>query len=162
MQEAKVGDVIRVELEIIAPHDLYYLQVEDPLPAGAEAVDTSLATTSLLAQGPGLQPPGPGPIPFEGPSDVVAPAAAPSAPIASKGSVDIWWGWWRWYNRSELRDQKVALFADYLPRGAYLYSYTMRATQAGEYRVIPTTASEQYFPEVYGRADGRLLRIAAK
>jgi uncharacterized protein YfaS (alpha-2-macroglobulin family) len=74
----------------------------------------------------------------------------------------MWWGWWRWYNRSELRDQKVALFADYLPRGAYLYSYTMRATQAGDYHVIPTTASELYFPEVYGRAGGMLLRITGK
>jgi len=85
---------------------------------------------------------------------VAAPGVAARAPI-----IDPWWGWWRWYSRSELRDEKVALFADYLPRGAYLYSYTMRATQAGEFRVIPTTAHEQYFPEVYGRADGQLLRI---
>jgi len=158
VKEAKLGDVLRVELEIVAPHDLYYLQVEDPLPAGAEAIDTSLATTSLLNQGAGIQTPGPMPF-VEGPV-VAEPVAAPAA--APKRAVDFWWGWWRWYNRSELRDQKVALFADYLPRGAYLYSYTMRATQAGDYHVIPTTASELYFPEVYGRADGMLLRIAGK
>jgi uncharacterized protein YfaS (alpha-2-macroglobulin family) len=151
VSEVKVGDVIRVELEIIAPNDLYYLQVEDPLPAGAEAIDTTLATTSVLAPPPELQQP----VPIEGP---VAPAA--EARVAPP--IDVWWGWWRWYSRSELRDEKVVLFADYLARGAYLYSYTMRATQAGEFRVIPTTAHEQYFPEVYGRADGQLLRIAAK
>ena len=67
-----------------------------------------------------------------------------------------------WSNTTELRDQKHALLADYVPRGAYLYSYTMRATQAGDYHVIPTTASELYFPEVYGRADGMLLRIGGK
>ena len=71
----------------------------------------------------------------------------------------FWWGW-RWYSRSELRDEKVALFADYLSRGSYLYSYTMRATLPGEFHVIPTTASELYFPEVYGRGDGQLLRIS--
>jgi uncharacterized protein YfaS (alpha-2-macroglobulin family) len=157
IKEAKLGDVIRVEMEIVAPHDLYYLQVEDPLPAGAEAVDTGLATTSLLAPDPSLQRPGPGPIVDEG------PVAAPSAGgVVKEGPIDIYWGWWHWYSRSELRDEKVALFADYLPRGSYLYSYTMRATLPGEFHVIPTTANELYFPEVYGRGDGQLLRITAK
>jgi len=157
VQQVKLGDVIRVELEIVAPHDLYYVQLEDPLPAGAEAIDTGLATTSLLAPGPNLQGPPAGPIVMEG------PVAAPRAGAAvSAAPVDIYWGWWHWYSRSELRDQKVALFADYLSRGSYLYSYTMRATLPGEFHVIPTTASELYFPEVYGRADGQLLRIAAQ
>ena len=138
----------RVSSEIVAPNDLSYLAVEDPLPAGAEAVDTTLATTSVLEQGPGIQPPGP--VPFEGP--VAAERAAVAQP-------DIYWPWWNWYSRSELRDEKVALFADFLPRGAYLYIYTIRATQAGEFHVIPTTASEMYFPEVYGRGDGQLLMI---
>jgi len=29
----------------------------------------------------------------------------------------------------------------------------------GDYKVIPTVASEFYFPEVFGRSEGRLLRI---
>ncbi|MBN1248547.1 MAG: alpha-2-macroglobulin, partial [Anaerolineae bacterium] len=49
VEQAAVGDVVQVRLTIIAPHDLYYVVVEDPLPAGAEAIDTSLATTSLVA-----------------------------------------------------------------------------------------------------------------
>ncbi|MDW8072418.1 MAG: alpha-2-macroglobulin family protein, partial [Anaerolineae bacterium] len=43
VKEAKVGDVLRVDLTVIAPHDLYYVVVEDMLPAGAEAIDTGLA-----------------------------------------------------------------------------------------------------------------------
>jgi alpha-2-macroglobulin len=144
--QARLGDVLRVELSIVAPHDLYYMVVEDPLPAGAEAVDTDLATTSLLAPGAELQRTPPGPIPSEG-------------GVASEAPIDPFWRWWNWYSRSELRDEKVALFADYLPKGSYLYSYTMRATLPGEFRVIPTTASEMYFPEVYGRGDGQLLRV---
>jgi uncharacterized protein YfaS (alpha-2-macroglobulin family) len=58
-----------------------------------------------------------------------------------------------------MRDDKVVLFADYLPAGTYEYTYTFRATQPGEYQVIPTSASEFYFPEVFGRADGRLFVI---
>ncbi len=130
VREAKLGDVIRVDLTIIAPNDLYYVVVEDPLPAGAEAIDTGLATTSLLAMDPTL----------------------------TRQSSRYWW-WWRWYSRSELRDEKVVLFADYLPKGTYEYSYTMRATLPGDYHVIPTLATEFYFPEVFGRSGGRLLSI---
>jgi uncharacterized protein YfaS (alpha-2-macroglobulin family) len=144
VNQVKLGDVIRVDLTIIAPHDLYYLVVEDPLPAGAEAVDTGLATTSLLAQGATLTPQ-PGPV-----GDVVGAVRADYSPF--------YW-WWNWYSRSELRDEKVVLFADYLSHGTYEYSYTMRATLAGDYKVIPTVASEFYFPEVFGRSDGRLLSI---
>ena len=58
-----------------------------------------------------------------------------------------------------MRDDRVVLFADYLPAGTYEYVYTFRATLPGEYQVIPTTAQEFYFPEVFGRADGRLFTI---
>ncbi len=57
---AKVGDVIDVRLSIVAPQQLYYLIVEDPLPAGTEAIDTSLRTTSSTAQGPEMQQVKPG------------------------------------------------------------------------------------------------------
>ena len=85
-----------------------------------------------MAPDPNLQGPGSGPIAFEGPVAAPSAAGAPSAP-----PTDIYWGWWHWYSRSELRDQKVALFADYLSRGSYLYSYTMRAT-------LPTMMTQRY------------------
>jgi hypothetical protein len=140
VREAKLGDVIRVDLTIVAPHDLYYLVVEDPLPAGAEAVDTGLATTSMLAQG-------------------VSVSREPSYDFEGRGFYSPFYYWWNWYTRAEMRDEKVVLFTDYLYRGTYEYSYTMRATLPGDYKVIPTVASEFYFPEVFGRSDGRLLSI---
>jgi hypothetical protein len=122
--EAQLGDEIRVELSIVAPHDLYYLVLEDPLPAGAEVLQADNQRDTF------------------------------------DGRRGWWWGWWwRWYSRSEFRDEKVVLFADRLARGSYTYSYIMRATLPGEFHVIPTTASEMYFPEVHGRSDGQLLRI---
>jgi len=130
VREVKLGDVIRVDLTVITPHDRYYVVLEDPLPAGAEAIDTGLATTSLLAMSPRLE----------------------------RENPRFWW-WWHWYSRSELRDEKVVLFADYLTAGTYEYSYTFRATLPGDYHVLPTTVSEFYFPEVFGRSDGRLITI---
>jgi uncharacterized protein YfaS (alpha-2-macroglobulin family) len=53
-----------------------------------------------------------------------------------------------------MRDEKVVLFAEYLPRGTYEYTYLMRAGVAGDYYTMPTTAYEMYFPEVFGRSDG--------
>ena len=134
--EVNVGDVVRVEITLVAPNDLYYLRVEDPLPAGMEAVDTGLATTSILAQGPQLARQTDG---EQGPRP--------------------WEGWWHWYSHSEMRDEKVVLFAPSLAKGTYEYSYTMRATLPGTYNVIPTTANETYFPEVYGRGDGQVFVV---
>jgi hypothetical protein len=136
VDHVQLGEEIRVELSIVAPHDLYYVVIEDGLPAGAEAFESSLPD-----------------IGFGGPIDLLAPE-----PAGGLDSAPYMW-WWRWYTRSEFRDEKVVLFADYMPRGAYLYSYTLRATQPGEFRAIPTTASTFYFPEVYGRAAGRVLRV---
>ncbi|MFO7167437.1 MAG: Ig-like domain-containing protein [Chloroflexota bacterium] len=148
LRELKLGDEVRVELSITAPNDLYYLRVEDGLPAGLEAVDPNLATTSVLAEAPAVEM-----VPELGPRGGANVDVARSSPYP-------WWRWWwRWYSRSELRDEKVVLFADFLPRGSYLYSYTARATLPGEYRAIPATAVESYFPEVYGRSDGAVIRI---
>lgn len=144
VREARLGDVIRVDLTIIAPNDLYYVVVEDPLPAGAEAIDTGLATTSLLAMDPTL-------------SRTSRAFYGEDTSYSLLPTPYFWW--WRWYSRSELRDDKVVLFADTLPKGTYEYSYTMRATLPGDYHVIPTVATEFYFPEVFGRSDGRLLSI---
>ena len=131
ISSARVGDVIRVNLTLIAPGELHYVQLEDPIPAGTEIVDTGLATTSQLAEGPSLR----------------------------RSAESPYYWWWYWYSRSELRDDRVALFAGYLSKGSYEYSYTIRATSAGQFNVIPAFINEQYFPEVFGRSDGALFTI---
>ncbi len=133
---AAVGDVLQVRLTIVAPNDLYYAVVEDPLPAGAEAIDVSLKTTPQVGQPP------------EGYDEY------DRDPFGGYGG----WGWW-WFSHSELRDEKVVLFATYLPKGTYQYTYLMRASIAGEFKVLPATANEFYFPEVFGRSDGMVMTI---
>jgi hypothetical protein len=108
--------------------------VEDPLPAGCEALDQSLKTTSVVGQRPKLE--------RQGASDLSE------------------WGWW-WFSQTELRDDKVVMFATHLPKGTYEYTYLMRASLAGEFRVIPSTAYEMYFPEVFGRGDGGIFTITS-
>jgi len=126
---AQVGDVIRVRLTVIAPNDLHYVVVEDPLPAGCEALDTSLKTTSIVGEAPEVSRVGP------------------------DRMWDWGWGWW-WFSHTELRDEKVVLFSTYLRKGTYEYTYMMRASVPGEFLVMPSVAYEMYFPEVFGRSDG--------
>lgn len=129
---ARVGDIITVKLTLIAPHDLHYVLVEDPIPAGTEGIDRSLLTTSVVGEAPELNR-----------TDRPNPFG---------------WGWW-YFSHSELRDEKAALFADYLPKGTYEYTYQIRASLPGQYRVIPTHAEEMYFPEVFGRGDGGVFTV---
>jgi uncharacterized protein YfaS (alpha-2-macroglobulin family) len=134
IDQAQVGDVIQVKLTLIAPNDLHYVVVEDPFPAGAEGVDQSLKTTSVVGETPEL---------------------------TRTDRRDPWgggYGWW-WFSHTELRDEKAVLFATYLPRGTYEYTYLIRASLPGEYSVIPTQAYQMYFPEVFGRSDGGVFTI---
>jgi uncharacterized protein YfaS (alpha-2-macroglobulin family) len=129
--EARVGDVLQVRLTIIAPSSLHYVVIEDPLPAGTEGINPNLKTEQQIGTQPGLNR---------------------SDPL-SQG-----WGWW-WFSNIEFRDEKVNLYATYLPAGTYEYVYSIRAGLPGVYNVIPPVGYEFYFPEVYGRGAGSLFTV---
>ncbi len=128
---AKVGDVITVRVTITLPQEIYYFVLEDPIPAGTEPVDTSLLTTSQLNQPPTIRP---------------------------THDPRWYWGWWL-FDRSELRDEQLNLYADFLPRGTYVYTYQVRASIPGEFQTMPSHAYAFYFPEVLGRGEGTLLTV---
>ena len=127
VNEAKQGDLLLGRLVLVAPNDLHYVVVEDPLPAGLEAVDQSLQTS---------------------PQNLQPPTEYGMQEIFNQG-----WGWW-YFDHTELRDEKVVLSASYLPAGTYVYTYLARAGTAGVFSAIPPTAQEFYYPDVYGRGEG--------
>ena len=128
---AQVGELITVRVTITAHQDIPFFVLEDPLPAGTEGVDTSLLTTSGALQPPNLRP-------------TYDPA--------------WWWGWW-YFDHTEMRDEQVNLYADWLPRGTYVYTYQVRATVPGEFQTMPSHAYAFYFPEVFGRSAGTLFTV---
>ncbi|MFZ4860521.1 MAG: alpha-2-macroglobulin, partial [Desulfuromonadaceae bacterium] len=128
--QATLGEVVQVRLTLTVPEDMPYFMVEDMLPAGLEALDTSLKTTSALADDPGL------------------------------GDTGVWPAWW-YFGRTEVRDNRVALFATDLPRGTYTYTYLARATTPGAFQTLPATAMRTYAPEVFGRSAGSLFTVTA-
>jgi uncharacterized protein YfaS (alpha-2-macroglobulin family) len=131
VSEVQQGELLRARLTVVVPAALHYVWIDDPLPAGLEAVDSSLLTSP---QG-------------------LSPEAYRWADWAETG-----WGWW-YFDHVELRDEKVTFAADFLPAGTYIYTYLVRAGTPGAFNVIPPTAQEFYFPEVYGRGEGMLFTV---
>ena len=134
ISQIEQGETFLARLTIVVPDTLHYVVIEDFLPAGVEAVDQSLQTSQQVG----------------------APERYTWEEVQDRG-----WGWWV-FNHVELRDEKVVLSADLLPAGTYEYVYLVRAAIPGEYRVIPPTAQEFYFPEVYGRGAGTLFAVLSK
>ncbi len=132
VNEAKQGELLLARITIVAPNALHYLVVDDPLPAGLEAVDQSLSTS---------------------PQSLEVPQVYSWEDIFWKG-----WGWW-FFRHIQFRDEKVVLSTNYLPAGTYVYTYLVRVSTIGIFRTIPTTAQEFYFPEVYGRGEGSIFTV---
>lgn len=127
---AASGAALTVELRLVAPQDLSRVMIQDPLPAGAEAVDGTLLTSSIFAQ-PGNTPGSPG-YSYKPPK--------PGQPQDLGLYVD----------HTELLDDRVTLFATSIPAGTYVYRYTIHLTTPGTYHVLPASAAQVYAPEVFG------------
>ncbi|MCY4456079.1 MAG: Ig-like domain-containing protein [Chloroflexi bacterium] len=139
---AKLGEVVRVELTVIAPHDRLFVLVEDFLPAGLEPINPRLNIVSpdLIRQ-------------LEEDRVSASHGAAP-------GYYAPWYGWyyspWQYV---DIRDDRVELHASRLYRGVHQYIYYARATTPGEFIVPPARAEESYFPEVFGRSDSGFFTV---
>ncbi len=129
-RSAANGSTIRVQIRVNAPQDLFYVTLEDPLPAGAEAVDSSLQTTSQLAR------------------------------INSTSRIPAGTGDLSWYvTHTDLRDNRTVLFLSYLPAGSYQYTYLIHCTTQGVYHTLPVYVQQEYFPEVFGRGNGSYFTV---
>jgi uncharacterized protein YfaS (alpha-2-macroglobulin family) len=125
--EVQLGDVVMVKVTLVAQSDLNFLVLEDYLPAGLEPIDTSLKTTSAE---------------FRRRLYEEQRKAYQVSKLYSP------------FGHTDIRDNRVALFARFVPKGVYEYTYFAQATTPGTFKLPPVTAYEQYFPEVWGRSDG--------
>lgn len=133
--EFEVGRVVTIRLNISISQDTYYFMLEDILPSGMEILDQRLLTTTQAIQNPQLY---------------------------QIRAEDPHWYWGNYYlDVTELRDEGISIFADYLPAGSYIFTYQVRATQPGYFQAIPTQAYAYFQPEIFGHSDGQLITIAA-
>jgi hypothetical protein len=119
----KAGTKVKVLLTLAADNRRYHVALVDPLPAGLEIVNPSLAVTGSQGETSGTQVPGYG-----------------------------WWWHWNWFEHQNLRDERAEVFTSLLWDGVYEYSYIARATTPGRFVVPPAKAEEMYSSEVFGRS----------
>lgn len=114
----KAGALYKIQLSISSSQDRKFVVVDDPLPAGFEPINVNLATSSS--------------------------SAAEISGTDSRG------GWWSYgtFNNSEMRDDRVLVFADWLTQGKHTFTYLARATTYGRFELPATKAEEMYSPEV--------------
>jgi uncharacterized protein YfaS (alpha-2-macroglobulin family) len=132
--EISAGDILEIILEFNVPQTGYHLVIDDPIPSGLEAIDASLKTTSTRYD-------------------------APSQRRRSRGRDDA-----RGYprapvNHTELRDERVALFANVVRPGIYTYRYLLRATSAGTYLWPAAKISLMYEPEQFGTCAEGFIKV---
>ena len=126
---------ITAQLTLTLSHDLYYVMVEDHIPAGMEILNRNLKTSQLGADTSDVQ------VQFND-----------AKPFADG------WGWWL-FNEPQIHDDGILFTADYLPAGTYVLTYTLIPVQAGEFQVLPAHAWQAFFPEVQGTSAGAILEI---
>jgi alpha-2-macroglobulin len=132
------GDLVRVVARIATPQERNYLALEIPLPAGLEAVDTSLATTAAAKE------------------------TQETRQLDESEEAAPEYGFWSPFNYSEKRDDRVIYFSDHLPPGLHVVSFVARATTPGKFVLKPAHAGEMYAPEVFGRSEGGEVTVAAQ
>jgi uncharacterized protein YfaS (alpha-2-macroglobulin family) len=142
----QAGEQVSVRLTLVAPNDVYYVIVEDYIPAGAEIVDFSLKTTQ---QG------------YSAEQDIYGDyeEAISSEPIFDLEAPWIdGWGWWM-FSSPFIYDNHIAWNADYLPAGTYELTYLLNTPLPGEYHVLPARVRQFYFPDVQGNSAGTIFSI---
>ncbi|MYE47677.1 MAG: hypothetical protein F4X25_13220 [Chloroflexi bacterium] len=145
INSATIGDVVRVELTVIAPADRVFARVEDLLPAGLEPIDPRLKIV-----GDDLR---------QQLREDRASAREGDAP----GYHAPWYGWYYSpWDQVDLRDDRLVLFAERLPKGVHTYVYYARATTPGDFFVAPAHAEEAFFPEVFGRSDSGRFTVRGR
>jgi len=130
LSTVKAGSLVVVTLEIAVPKESLFVVVEDPLPAGFEAVNPGFQTESEERQ-----------------RELWALESGDERP------------WWDGFNHVELHDNRVLLFADSLRAGIHTYRYLARALTFGDFAAPGVKVEQMYAPEVYGRSAEQSLKV---
>ncbi len=169
ISDAKTGENLRAKLTVIVPEDRTAVAVEAPVPAGMEIVnfdlDTANKSLSYTYEKGQLVLPTP---PTEPCSNLFGDGIGPGPCVNGGGFGDpnvetqsdgYFMGFAGYWTHKEVRDDRLALFADSLPKGVYQYNYFVQVTTAGSFINPPAVVSELYFPENFARTEGGKFEV---
>ncbi|MGH1345097.1 MAG: Ig-like domain-containing protein [Nannocystales bacterium] len=132
----KAGTNIKISLNVVVRDRANYVVVDDALPAGFEGLNPRFVTSGAGAISGSVTTGGP-----------------------SGGYRSRWWYPWWTFDHSDLRDDRMLLFADTLPAGVYTYAYTARATTIGDFQLPPVKAEAMYEPERFGHSSSSRVKV---
>ncbi len=138
------GDLVLADLVIVTPSPRDFVVVDDPLPAGFEAIDSHLSTTA-------------GTLDLEE-SDGSSECAG-CDPEEVRDDLAAGHSFFEHYSQRELRDDRVLFFIDHMAAGVYHYRYLARATTFGKFVLPSTRVEEMYTPETFGRTGAGLVSV---
>jgi uncharacterized protein YfaS (alpha-2-macroglobulin family) len=124
------GDRLRVVLDIEAQRPMWWVAIDDPVPAGTSHLGSGLGRGADLGMGAGAAGSG------------VAADEDWIAPEHVERSHESW--------RAYLR---------YLPQGHSRVEYAIRVNQPGTFRVPPTRIEALYAPELFGEIPNAIVKV---
>jgi uncharacterized protein YfaS (alpha-2-macroglobulin family) len=130
LESIKAGSLVAVTLQIVLTKESLFVVIEDPLPAGFEAVNPTFLTESEEQQ-----------------------RSLEAMDETNEGY------WWEGFNHIEMHDNRVLLFSDSLRPGIHTHRYLARALTPGQFTLPGTKAEEMYAPEVFGRSAEQVVKI---
>lgn len=133
------GNLVIADLVIVTPSPRNFVVVEDPLPAGFEAIDGGLATTSSAYD--------------------IGQSSGPPCDDCDRDELAAGRVYFEDYTQRELRDDRVLFFIDHMAAGMYHYRYLARASTVGKFVLPSTRVEEMYTPETFGRNGATLVSV---
>ena len=131
LESIPAGTLAVVTLKVILPQESLFVVLEDPLPAGFEAVNPAFLTESEEQQ--------------------------KQLEVLSGSSG--WRRWWQGFNHIEMHDDRVLMFANSLTPGIHTHRYLVRALTYGIFTAPGAKIEEMYSPEVFGRSGELTIKI---
>ena len=124
---------LTVHLTLVVPTPMYYVSVEDRIPAGVELINAQLNTSQQ-----GL----------------------PAQLVSLTDADPFKMGWNAWiFGTPQIGDRTIRWVAEQVPAGTYELTYQIQPQFQGSFHVLPAQASQIYYPEVEGSSAGAILDI---
>jgi uncharacterized protein YfaS (alpha-2-macroglobulin family) len=143
----EAGEVVKITLQVAVPEEMHFIAVDDPLPAGLEAINPKLLTSARLPDTPAASNDGEG-----GDGDYNDNGGDYDGGGGKASGED--------FDYIDLHDDRVTLFAERLSAGLHTFTYYARATTYGTFTLPPTYAEEMYSPEIFGRTATHRVTVA--